>query len=114
MAVTIKLNPGCENEKSYQVPFISGRALTEMDMAEPAFKKANRNEKPTRDDLQNCLEWFCILFRNQFTVDDLVDGYPAGDLLPDIFAAYMTMTSGAIKALTDFPLPPAPTNQAKK
>lgn len=114
MAVTIKLNPGCENEKSYQVPFISGRPLRTMDMVEPAFEKSNRNEMPTQEELENCLEWFCSLFRNQFTVDELLDGYPVADLMPDIFAAYMTMTSGAIKYITEFPIPPAPMNQSKK
>jgi len=112
MAVTIRLNPGCENEKSYQVPFISGRALTEIDMVEPAFERSKQNENPTQEDMQNCMEWFCHLFRNQFTVDELLDGYPAGDLMPDIFAAYMTMISGAIKLLTEFPIPPAPTKTA--
>lgn len=107
MAVTIKLNQGCEDEKVYQVPFISGRALRRLDMVAVAYDKENNQERPTKEDLENCWEWFCLLFRNQFTVEELLDGYPAGDLMPDIYAAYALMVKGALKALSEFPIQPA-------
>ena len=41
-----------------------------------------------------------------FTVQELLDGYPLDDLLPDVFAAYIAVQKGATKVFKEFPLPP--------
>ena len=86
----------CElNGKKYTVDFISGRALREIGPAAKMYarvleisqeaidgKPVDENGLTIEDALDVMVQWFCLLFGNQFTPDELYDGYPA-DRIPD-------------------------------
>ena len=106
-------------DKKYSVDFISGRALREM---EPASKMYGRlvalskaavegqdvsNEQLTIPDaLDTMIKWFCILFGNQFSVDDVYDHYPADRLMHDIALAIMAVQTQTTEVLDAFPTKP--------
>ena len=103
----------------YSVDFISGRALREM---EPASKMYGRlvalskaavegqdvsNEQLTIPEaLDTMVKWFCILFGNQFSVDDIYDHYPADRLMHDIALAIMAVQTQTTEVLDAFPTKP--------
>ena len=103
----------------YSVDFISGRALREM---EPASKMYGRlvalskaavegqdvsNEQLTIPEaLDTMVKWFCILFGNQFSVDDVYDHYPADRLMHDIALAIMAVQTQTTEVLDFFPTKP--------
>ena len=106
-------------DKKYSVDFISGRALREM---EPASKMYGRlvalskaavegqdvsNEQLTIPEaLDTIVKWFCILFGNQFSVDDVYDHYPADRLMHDIALAIMAVQTQTTEVLDSFPTKP--------
>ena len=106
-------------DKKYSVDFISGRALREM---EPASKMYGRlvalskaavegqdisNEHLTIPEaLDTMVKWFCILFGNQFSVDDVYDRYPADRLMHDIALAIMAVQTQTTEVLDAFPTKP--------
>ena len=47
--------------------------------------------------------WFCILFQNQFTPDDVLDNYPVDRLMHDIALALMAVQAQTTDVLSDFP-----------
>ena len=79
------------NDKVYSVDFIPGRALREMEEASKMYARINRlaraaangdevdteNEPSVAEAMDTLVKWFCLLFKNQFTPDELYDGYPA-------------------------------------
>ena len=106
-------------DKKYSVDFISGRALREM---EPASKMYGRlvalskaavegqdvsNEQLSIPEaLDTMVKWFCILFGNQFSVDDVYDHYPADRLMHDIALAIMAVQTQTTEVLDSFPTKP--------
>ena len=89
------------NAKKYTVDFITGRALRQM---EPAAKMYSRivalsnaalkgettedaKELSIGEAMDVMIRWFCILFGNQFTPDDVLDHYPVDRLMHDIALA---------------------------
>ena len=106
-------------DKKFSVDFISGRALREM---EPASKMYGRlvalskaavegqdvsNEQLTIPEaLDTMVKWFCILFGNQFSVDDVYDRYPADRLMHDIALAIMAVQTQTTEVLDSFPTKP--------
>ena len=106
-------------DKKFSVDFISGRALREM---EPASKMYGRlvalskaavegqdvsNEQLTIPEaLDTMVRWFCILFGNQFSVDDVYDHYPADRLMHDIALAIMAVQTQTTEVLDSFPTKP--------
>ena len=107
------------NQK-YSVDFISGRALREMEPASQMYGKLVRiskdasegkdvsGEKITVSDaLDVMVKWFCILFANQFTPDDMYDNYPADRLMHDIALALMAVQTQTTEVLDAFPTKPA-------
>ena len=99
-------------KKQYQVPYINGRTLRNSDAVAALIEKARNGDAFMPDEVDACCEWFCGLFQNQFTMDELLDGYDVDALMPDIFAAYMAVINSTTKVLTEFPIPPA-ANQPK-
>ena len=112
-------------EKKYHVDFISGRALREM---EPAAKMYGRIvaisnaalKGETSEDastlsigeaMDEMIKWFCILFNNQFTPDDVLDHYPVDRLMHDIAFALMAVQTQTTNVLDEFPTKAAQTNQ---
>ena len=107
------------NQK-YSVDFISGRALREM---EPASKMYGRMVRISKDAAEGkdiseekvtvaealdvMVKWFCILFANQFSPDEMYDKYPADRLMHDIALALMAVQTQTTEVLDSFPTKPA-------
>jgi len=104
------------NSKKYHVDFISGRALREMEPAAKMYGKivavsnaAVKGERIETDGLtigeamDVMIKWFCILFGNQFTPDDVLDGYPVDRLMHDIALALMAVQTQTTSILDEFP-----------
>ena len=104
-------------DKKYTVDFVSGRALREI---EPAMKmytrisaiseaavKGEEIENPDNltipDALDVMIRWFCLLFNNQFTPDDVLDNYPVDRLMHDIVIALFAVQAQTTDVLSTFP-----------
>lgn len=111
------------NGKKYHVDFISGRALREMEPAAKMYGKivalsnaAVKGEEVPEDSkftipeaMDVMIKWFCILFQNQFTPDDVLDGYPVDRLMHDIALALMAVQTQTTSILDEFPTKAAQT-----
>ncbi len=114
-------------DRKYTVDFISGRALREIEPATKMYARIQRMAKQAADGedisddekvsvpdaLYVRVKWFCILFGNQFTPDEVYDHYPADRLMVDIPVALMAVQTATTEALSEFPMKPAVT-EAKK
>lgn len=110
-------------EKKYSVDFVTGRVLREIEPATKmygrvsriALKVENGEEVPQEeqvsvaDALDVMAKWFCLLFGNQFTVDDLYDHYPADRLMSDMALALMAVQANMTQVLSEFPTKPTAT-----
>ncbi|MEG1192713.1 MAG: hypothetical protein RSG50_05755 [Clostridia bacterium] len=107
-------------DKKYTVDYISGRALREMGPASKMYAKLVKlagdatdgkdvsSEKLTIPEALDVLvKWFCILFGNQFTPDDMYDHYPVDRLIHDIALAIMAVQTQTTEVLDAFPTIPA-------
>lgn len=104
-------------EKKFSVDFVSGRALREMEPAAKMYGKiialsnaAVKGETITEeqqvsisDAMDEMIRWFCILFGNQFTPDEVLDGYPVDRLMHDIALALMAVQTQTTEILNEFP-----------
>ena len=104
-------------EKKYSVDFVTGRVLREIEPATKmygrvsriALKVENGEEVPQEeqvsvaDALDVMAKWFCLLFGNQFTPDDVLDGYPVDRLMHDIALALMAVQTQTTEILREFP-----------
>ena len=113
------------NEKKYTVDFVSGRALREMEPAAQMYGRivaisnaALKGEVP--EDAKNLsigealdvmIRWFCLLFGNQFTPDDVLDYYPVDRMMHDIALALMAVQTQTTEILDEFPTKAAETEQ---
>ena len=110
-------------EKKFSVDFITGRALREMEPAAKMYSRIVRvsqaavegKEIPEEDQvsipeaLDVMVRWFCILFGNKFTPDDVYDGYPNDRLVHDLALALMAVQTQTTEVLGDFPTMPTAT-----
>ena len=104
-------------ERKYTVYFISGRALREMEPAAKMYGKIvaisnaalkgetvpDTEQLTINDAMDVMIKWFCLLFQNQFTPDEVLDGYPVDRLMHDIALALMAVQSQTTEILSDFP-----------
>ena len=111
-------------EKKYTVDYISGRALREMEPAAKMYSRivgiANAAAKgeavPEADQISIpeamdvMIRWFCILFGNQFTPDEVLDYYPVDRLMHDIALALMAVQTQTTGVLDEFPTKAAQTD----
>ena len=111
----------CElNGKKYTMDFVTGRALREIDdaanmylrlaqiTADAAAGKDMSGETLTvREAMDVMVKWFCLLFNNQFTPDDMYDYYPADRIMHDISTAILAVQTQATDVLSEFPTNPA-------
>lgn len=101
--------------KTYTVDFITGRALRERGPALDMYGRilaistaAAKGEK-VDDDLRIAdamdvlVRWFCLIFGDQFTMDDVYDHYPADRLMHDVSLALMAVGTDATGVLSEFP-----------
>lgn len=114
------------NGKKYTVDFVSGRALREMEPAAQMYGRivaisnaALKGEVP--EDAKNLsigealdvmIRWFCLLFGNQFTPDDVLDYYPVDRMMHDIALALMAVQTQTTEILDEFPTKAARTEEA--
>ena len=119
-------------DKKYAVDFISGRALREMEPAAKMYAKivalsnaAVKGEEIPQDEqisvtdaMDVMIRWFCLLFGNQFSPDDVLDGYPVDRLMHDIALALMAVQTQTTEILSQFPTKaakePAKTTEAEE
>lgn len=115
------------NGKKYTVDFVSGRALREMEPAAQMYGRivaisnaALKGEVP--EDAKNLsigealdvmIRWFCLLFGNQFTPDDVLDYYPVDRMMHDIALALMAVQAQTTEILDEFPTKAAKTEEAE-
>ena len=115
-------------EKKYTVDYSPGRALREM---EPAAKMYSRivvlsnavvkgesipedQQISIPDAMDVMIRWFCLLFGNQFTPDDVLDGYPVDRLMHDIALALMAVQTQTTEILDEFPTKAGAENPSAK
>ena len=119
-------------KEKYTVDFVSGRALREMEPAAKMYARivALSNAAFKGDDtteaeqitisqaMDEMIRWFCILFGNQFTPDEVLDGYPVDRLMHDIALALMAVQTQTTEILSQFPTKaakePAKTTEAEE
>ena len=104
-------------DKKYTIDFVSGRALRELEPAAQMYAKivrlsqlAVKGEEIPEDSkftiaeaMDIMVKWFCLLFGNQFTPDEMLDGYPVDRLMHDIALAVMAVQTQTTDVLSDFP-----------
>nr|DAZ60496.1 MAG TPA: hypothetical protein [Caudoviricetes sp.] len=114
------------NGKKYTVDFVSGRALREMEPAAQMYGRivaisnaALKGEVPEDakdlsigEALDVMIRWFCLLFGNQFTPDDVLDYYPVDRMMHDIALALMAVQTQTTEILDEFPTKAAKTEEA--
>lgn len=110
----------CElNGRKYTMDFVTGRALREIDDAANMYM---RLVKITQDAVEGrhieddtltvksamdvMVKWFCLLFGNQFTPDDVYDYYPADSIMHDISQAIVAVQAQTTDILSQFPTRP--------
>ena len=115
------------NEKKYTVDYVSGRALREMEPAAQMYGRivaisnaALKGEVPEAaknlsigEALDVMIRWFCLLFGNQFTPDDVLDYYPVDRMMHDIALALMAVQTQTTEILDEFPTKAAKTEEAE-
>ena len=104
-------------KQKYTVDFVSGRALREMEPAAKMYARivslsnaAVKGEALPEGETLNIadamdvmIRWFCILFGNQFTPDEVLDGYPVDRLMHDIALALMAVQTQTTEILNELP-----------
>ena len=112
-------------DKKYTVDFISGRALREMEPAAKMYSRivaisnaalkgeppADAGELSIPDAMDVMIRWFCVLFGNQFTPDDVLDHYPVDRLMHDIALALMAVQTQTTAIMDEVPTKAAETEQ---
>ena len=115
------------NGKKYTVDFVSGRALREMEPAAQMYGRivavsnaALKGEVPEGaknlsigEALDVMIRWFCLLFGNQFTPDDVLDYYPVDRMMHDIALALMAVQAQTTEILDEFPTKAAKMEEAE-
>ena len=113
-------------DKKYAIDFVSGRALREMEPASQMYAKvvhlselAAKGETipedakfTVADAMDTMIRWFCILFQNQFSPDEILDNYPVDRLMHDIALALMAVQAQATDVLSEFPTKAAQETEA--
>lgn len=104
-------------EKTYFIDYVSGRALRELEPAANMYAKIVRmahlaaagrpvpedDKFSIRDAMDTMVNWFCVLFQNQFTPDNVYDMYPVDRLMHDVALALMAVQTQTTETLSDFP-----------
>ncbi len=105
------------NGKEYHIDFVTGRALREIEPASKMYSRvvaisnaamnggdlSDADQLTVAEALDVMVRWFCLLFQNQFTPDELLDGYPVDRLMHDIAFALMAVQTQTTSVLESFP-----------
>lgn len=112
-------------DQKYTVDFVPGRALREIEPAAKMYGRivalsnaaikgempADADQLSVADAMDEMIKWFCILFGNQFTPDDVLDKYPVDRLMHDIALALMAVQTQTTNILDEFPTKAAKTEE---
>ena len=104
-------------EKTYTIDYVSGRALREIEPAAKMYAKIaqisdaavkgetveNADSITIPEAMDVLIRWFCLLFNNQFTPDDVLDNYPVDRLMTDIVTALLAVQTQTTNVLSSFP-----------
>ena len=110
----------CElNGKKYTMDFVTGRALREIDEAANMYLRLMKISQAAvsgedvgdetltiREAMDVMVKWFCLLFGNQFSPDDVYDYYPSDRIMHDVSTAILAVQTQATSALSEFPTKP--------
>ena len=114
----------CElGEKKYSIDFVSGRALREIGPALEMYTKiaaitaavakgdnlAEDQQPDINEAMDVMVKWFCVMFRNQFTPDEVYDSYPVDRLMHDVAFALVSVQTQMTQLLESFPTKAAET-----
>ena len=105
------------NGKEYRIDFVTGRALREIEPAAKMYSRvvaisnaavnggdlSDADQLTVSDALDVMIRWFCLLFNNQFTPDDVLDNYPVDRLMHDIVIALFAVQAQTTDVLASFP-----------
>ena len=114
------------NGKKYTMDFVTGRALREIDDAADMYRRLvqittdasegkdmSGETLTVREAMDVMVKWFCLLFNNQFTPDDMYDYYPADRIMHDISTAIIAVQAQTTDVLSEFPTNPAAEKKPK-
>lgn len=114
------------NGKEYHIDFISGRALREIGPADEMYRRVmaatnaavNGGEYPKdaptiREAMDEMVKWFCLVFGNQFTPDEVYDYYPVDRVMRDMALTLIAVQSQMTQVLSEFPTKPKATGEEK-
>ena len=107
-------------EKVYTIPYVRAQALREIARpleiirrAEEPLPSPSGTPSPDRGrtddlaafgrDLDVLVNWFCLMFGNQFTAADVYEFYRADRLTHDLTLAVLAVSQRISEALTAFP-----------
>lgn len=96
-------------DKKYTVPTITGRVMREISEMDELYKRAADNEAIGPEEMDTAVEWLCLVFKHQFSPDEVYDNYPADLFWKDIFFIYLAVKNSVTNKLADFPTPPEAT-----
>ena len=109
------------NGKKYTMDFVTGRALREIDDAADMYRRLvqittdasegkdmSGETLTVREAMDVMVKWFCLVFGNQFTPDELLDRYPVDRLMHDIALTLMAVQTQTTSILSEFPTKAAP------
>lgn len=109
-------------DKKYTIDYVTGRALREMEPAAQMYAKivaisnaavkgetVDANGLTIGEAMDVMIKWFCVLFGNQFTPDDVLDLYPVDRLMHDVALALMAVQTQTTSILNEFPTKAAQT-----
>ena len=77
-----------------------------------ATDEGSRKNLSIGEALDVMIRWFCLLFGNQFTPDDVLDYYPVDRMMHDIALALMAVQTQTTEILDEFPTKAAKTEEA--
>lgn len=104
-------------DKTYHVDFVTGRALREIEPAMKVYRQiSEQSERVVKGEnipleeqiniqeaMDVMMKWFCLVFQNQFTVEEMLDGYPVDLLMHDIALTLLAVQSQTTEVLDEFP-----------
>ena len=80
-----------------------GRIVALSNAALKDETSADAQELSIADAMDVMIRWFCVLFGNQFTPDDVLDHYPVDRLMHDIALALIAVQTQTTHILDEFP-----------
>ena len=114
------------NGRKYTMDFVTGRALREIDEAADMYRRLvqittdasegkdmSGETLTVREAMDVMVKWFCLLFNNQFTPDDMYDYYPADRIMHDISTAIIAVQAQTTDVLSELPTSPAAEKKPK-